>query len=234
MSGILSILSTPIGNLEDMTLRGLRILKEADAIACEDTRVTSQILQRYEIPSKPFVSINQHSRDQAISGVLDRIEQGEKIAYASDAGTPNVNDPGGRLIELAYERGIKIEVIPGPSALTAAMACCGFAMEHFRYVGFIPMKKHRASLLKSMADDEEPTVFFESTHRIIKTIQELAVQTGPDRMIYIGRELTKHFETHYRDSISAVLNTLEKGSTKGEFVCILGPKQKLEKNTILE
>lgn len=225
MTGILSILSTPIGNLEDMTLRGLRILKEADAVVCEDTRVTAQILQRYEIPTKKFISINQHSRDEAISNVLDRIDEGQKIAYASDAGTPNVNDPGGRLVELAYERGIKIEVIPGPSALTAAMACCGFAMEHFRYVGFIPLKKHRASLLKSMAEDREPTVFFESTHRIIKTMDELAKQTGPDRIIYIGRELTKHFETHYRGSISSVIESLKKGSTKGEFVCILGPRR---------
>lgn len=230
MPGILSILSTPIGNLEDMTLRGLRILKEADSIACEDTRVTSQILQRYEIPTKHFISINQHSRDQSISNVLDQIEEGKKIAYASDAGTPNVNDPGGRLIEMAYERGIKIEVIPGPSALTAAMACCGFAMEHFRYVGFIPIKKHRASLLRSMAEDDEPTAFFESTHRIMKTIEELAKQTGPERIIYIGRELTKHFETHYRGSISLVIEQLKKGSTKGEFVCILGPKGKLEIN----
>lgn len=224
MPGILSILSTPIGNMEDMTFRGIRILKEADAIACEDTRVTSQILQRYEIPKKSYVSINQHSRDLSISTVLDRIEAGEKVVYASDAGTPNVNDPGGRLVELAYERGIKIEVIPGPSALTAGMACCGFAMEHFRYVGFIPIKKHRASLLKSMAEDEEPTVFFESTHRIVKTIEELAVQTGSNRMIYIGRELTKHFETHYRGSIASVIERLKKASTKGEFVCILGPK----------
>lgn len=234
MSGILSILSTPIGNLEDMTLRGLRILKEADAIACEDTRVTSQILQRYEIASKKFISINQHSRDASINAVLDQIEEGKRIAYASDAGTPNVNDPGGRLVELAYARGIKMEVIPGPSALTAAMSCCGFAMEHFRYVGFIPMKKHRASLLKSLADDEEPTVFFESTHRIMKTLDELAKQTGPDRVIYIGRELTKHFETHYRGPISEVIEFLKKGSTKGEFVCILGPLSKLDSKQEIE
>lgn len=220
--------------MEDMTLRGIRVLREASAIACEDTRVTSQILQRYEIPKKTYIAINQHSRDQSISAVLDRIERGEKIVYASDAGTPNVNDPGGRLVELAYEREIKIEVIPGPSAITASMACCGFAMEHFRYVGFIPMKKHRASLLTSMAVDEEPTIFFESTHRIMKTLDELSKKTGPDRIIYVGRELTKHFETHYRDRIESVIEALRESSIKGEFVCILGPKSKLEKNKEIE
>lgn len=224
MEGKLSIVATPIGNLEDLGLRALNVLQSCDMIACEDTRVTSKLLQRYQVDKKPLVSLHQHSHDSKIIELLESVKSGTKIAYVSDAGTPNVNDPGGRLIELAYEHGISFEVIPGPSALTAAIASCGFPMEHFFYAGFLPLKKHRASIVREIGEREEPTVFFESTHRIEKTLGELESSLGTERLIYVGRELTKKFETHYRGTVHEVIEKLKSGSAKGEFVIIVGPK----------
>jgi 16S rRNA (cytidine1402-2'-O)-methyltransferase len=224
MSGILSIVATPIGNLEDTGFRAIRILKEADIIACEDTRVTSKLLNHYEIKGKKLISLHQHTTQTKLSSIINDVENGKKVAYASDAGTPNVNDPGGKLMELAYVSDIKVEVIPGPSALTAAISACGFAMEHFSYSGFIPVKKRRKVILKEIVDREEPTIFFESTHRISKTLKELQDLIDEKRIIYVGRELTKKFETHLRGTMTEVIQKLGKGSSKGEFVIVIGPK----------
>lgn len=225
MSGILSIVSTPIGNLEDMTLRGVRVLKESNAIACEDTRVTKKLLTHYGIHPEELVSLHQHSGVSAIDKLIHAIQSGKRVAYVSDAGTPNVNDPGGKLVEAAYEADLPIEIIPGASALTAAIAACGFPMEHFVYAGFIPQKKHRAMILKEIAERKEATVFFESTHRILKTLTELNNLIDEDRICYAGRELTKKFETHLRGTLSEILKTLQERSSKGEFVVIIGPKR---------
>lgn len=223
MPGILSVVATPIGNLEDITLRALRMLREADAVACEDTRVGGHLLSLLNLPPKPLISIHQHSEDHSISSTIERIQNGERIVYVSDAGTPNVNDPGGKLVEAAYAAHCAIETIPGASAVTAAIAVCGFPMEHFRYLGFIPLKKHRASTLAAIGTESDASIFFESTHRIEKTMMELAKVLQEDRIIYLGRELTKKFETHYRGTIRDVIDCLKKGSLKGEFVCIVGP-----------
>jgi 16S rRNA (cytidine1402-2'-O)-methyltransferase len=221
---MLSIISTPIGNLEDASFRSIRLLKEADVIACEDTRVTSKLLAHYEIKGKKLVSLNQHATESKIDSLIEDVRGGKHVAYASDAGTPNVNDPGGKLVERAFAAGVPIEIIPGASALTAAIAACGFPMEHFSYNGFIPQKKHRAATLQTIAERDEPTVFFESTHRISKTLTELAGFLDPERLVYVGRELTKKFETHYRGTISEILHGLEQGSAKGEFVIVVGPR----------
>jgi len=223
MPGTLSLVSTPIGNLEDVTLRALRVLKEADLVACEDTRVTRKLLTAHNLADKRVISIHHHTPEHALRGLIRDIVGGMNVAYASDAGTPGVNDPGGKLVEIAYEQGVRIEVIPGPSALTAAIAACGFPMEHFAYVGFIPMKKHRSVALSAIGERREATVFFESTHRIMKTLGELASHLERDRMIYVGRELTKMFETHIRGTIADVIDRLTKGSTKGEFTVIVAP-----------
>ncbi|MCW1892095.1 MAG: 16S rRNA (cytidine(1402)-2'-O)-methyltransferase [Candidatus Uhrbacteria bacterium] len=228
MSGILSVVATPIGNLEDITLRALRVLREADAVACEDTRVGGHLLSLLNLPPKPLISIHQHSEDHSISSTIERIQNGERIAYISDAGTPNVNDPGGKLVEAAYAADCEIETIPGASAVTAAIAVCGFPMEHFRYLGFIPLKKHRASTLATIGTESDASIFFESTHRIEKTMNELAKTLQQDRIIYLGRELTKKFETHYRGTIREVLEKLAQGSLKGEFVCIVGPMTRIK------
>lgn len=226
MSGILSLVSTPIGNLEDVTLRALAVLKQADVIACEDTRVTRKLLSAHRITEKRLISVHQHSSERTLRYLVRDVAGGTRVAYASDAGTPGVNDPGGKLVEIAHEEGVQIEVIPGPSALTAAIAACGFPMEHFAYIGFIPMKKHRIATFKSISERDEPTIFFESTHRIMKTLDELAACLDKGRIVYIGRELTKMYETHLRGTIADVMTKLKSGSIKGEFTVIVGPKHR--------
>lgn len=222
MSGTLFIVATPIGNLEDVTARAVRVLGEADAIACEDTRVTSKLLAHLEI-SKPLLSVHEHTNPRAVAALVDRLKKGERVAYVCDAGTPGMNDPGGKLVAAAHEAGVRIEPIPGPSALTAAISVCGFAMDEFTYIGFIPHKKGRETLFKEMAERETPTIFLESTHRIMKTLEALAKHLDPERAVFVGRELTKLHETLYRGMITDIVQQLEGTSTKGEFIVIIGP-----------
>lgn len=221
MSGLLSVVATPIGNLEDITARAVRVLGEADAIACEDTRVTSKLLSHLGI-SKPLLSVHEHTNPKAVASLVARVKAGERIAYVCDAGTPGMNDPGGKVVEAMTEAGLKVEAIPGPSALTAAISVCGFPMDEFTYVGFIPHKKGRETLFKEMSERETPTVFLESTHRIMKTLEALTKHIHPERMVFVGRELTKMHETLYRGMIKDVIQQLEATSTKGEFIVILG------------
>ena len=150
--------------------------------------------------------------------------EGKSVAYVSDAGTPGVNDPGGKLVAECFEKGIRVEPIPGPSALTAAISASGFPMDEFRYVGFIPHKKGRKKLFEEMAERKMPTIFFESTHRIQKTLEHLSQILKNTRRVFIGRELTKMHETLYRGSIDEVRKQLQATSTKGEFVLIVGPE----------
>jgi 16S rRNA (cytidine1402-2'-O)-methyltransferase len=222
MSGTLWIIATPIGNLEDITARAARLLGEVDAIACEDTRVTSKLVSHLKI-SKPLVSVHEHSNPKAITSLITRLEAGENIAYVCDAGTPGMNDPGGKLVQGAFEAGITVSPIPGPSALTAAISACGFPMDEFTYVGFIPHKKGRGTLFKEIAERETPTIFLESTHRIMKTLEGLKKHLDPSRELFIGRELSKMHETLYRGMITDMIQRLEATSTKGEFTVIIGP-----------
>lgn len=224
MPGTLSLVATPIGNMEDITLRALQTLKDADAIACEDTRVTVKILERHKLPHKPLISLHHHSSNKKMEEVITALQSGQHIAYVSDAGTPGVNDPGGKLVEAAVAAGIAVTPIPGASALTAAISVCGFPMERFTYVGFLPHKKGRQTLLKEIAERNDATIFLESTHRIGKALDELADVLDPDRRVYVGRELTKKFETHYRGTIADIRAAFKKGSTKGEFIVVIAPR----------
>lgn len=224
MAGVLSVVATPIGNLEDITLRALRILKEASVIACEDTRVTGMLMKHYEI-EKPFLAVHQHTTDSVLQKIIERIRAGERVVYVSDAGTPGVNDPGGKLVAHVMEAGCAVEVIPGASAMTAAISVCGFPMERFRYIGFIPHKNGKQSLLRSISEDEVPSLFFESTHRIVKTLDQLKASYGESRLIFVGRELTKKFETLYRGTLTEVITALQASDTRGEFVIITAPSK---------
>jgi 16S rRNA (cytidine1402-2'-O)-methyltransferase len=225
MAGKLSIVATPIGNLQDMTLRGLETLRMCHAIACEDTRVTSKLLHAYEI-RKPLLALHEHSDERALRKILERIEKGEHIAYVSDAGTPGVNDPGGKLVELALDQKISVEPIPGPSALSTAISVCGFAMDDFVYLGFVPHKKGRQTFFKELAERVTPSIFFESTHRIVKTLEALEATLSPERRVFVGRELTKLHETLYRGTAAEVRKAIESSSLKGEFVIIVGSQPK--------
>jgi 16S rRNA (cytidine1402-2'-O)-methyltransferase len=207
--------------LEDVTARAVRVLREADTIACEDTRVTSKLLAHLAV-RKPLVSLHAHTADRSVASLIVRVGKGERIAYVSDAGTPNVNDPGGKLVEAAFAAGVRVEPVPGPSVLTAAISVCGFPMERFMYVGFLPMKKGRQAQVRAIAEREEATVFLESTHRIAKTLDELGAVLG-DRPIFVGRELTKMHETLYRGTVDEVRQRLQATSLKGEFVVIVAP-----------
>lgn len=224
MPGTIFMMATPIGNLEDITLRALRVLKEADVVACEDTRVSKVLLNAYDL-KKDCVSLHQHTSMEKVERLLDRVEKGENAVYVSDAGTPGMNDPGGKLVEAAFARGLKVEPIPGASALTASISVCGFAMDEFTYVGFLPHKKGRQTLIKEIAERETPTVFLESTHRIAKALAALQEVLDENRLIFVGRELTKKFETLYRGTASEVIAALSKTSAKGEFTVIVGPQK---------
>jgi 16S rRNA (cytidine1402-2'-O)-methyltransferase len=225
MPGKLSIVATPIGNLEDMTLRGIRVLRECDLIACEDTRVTSKLLAAYDI-SKPLRSLHEHSKSGQAAKLLDEVRQGKHVCYVSDAGTPGMNDPGGRLVAEALESGLSVEAIPGPSALTAAISVCGFPMDDFTYLGFAPHKKGRKTFFEELAARTIPSVFLESTHRIEKALDALEVTLQPTRLVFVGRELTKLHEMLYRGTIAKVKQGIAATSTKGEFTVIVGPAPK--------
>jgi len=223
--GKLYIIATPIGNLEDITLRALRILKEVDLILCEDTRQTRKLLDRYEIKT-PTLSYHQHSKLQKIEQIIEFLRNGKNLALVSDAGTPAISDPGGKLVEevlLALHDEVKIIPIPGPSAVAAAASISGFPTDKFMFLGFPPHKHGRAAFWKCVDATEETVIFYESTHRILKSLEELRAVVG-ERSIAVCRELTKMFETIYRGTASEVLEKLKADTTKGEFVVVVGRK----------
>lgn len=222
MSGILWVVATPIGNLQDVTTRALDTLKSADLIVCEDTRVTAKLLAVYGI-SKSLVALHEHSSPRRIARVIEDVRAGKRVAYVTDAGTPGVNDPGGKLVARAFESDVRVEPIPGPSALTAAISVSGFPMESFTYLGFAPRKKGRQTFFREIAERKTASIFFESTHRISKTLAALAETLPPSRRVFVGRELTKLHETLYRGTAEEVRDQVEATSMKGEFVLIVGP-----------
>lgn len=225
MTGKISFVATPIGNLKDITIRAVDTLTEADAIICEDTRVSSKLLTTLGI-SKTLISVHEHSTDAKLEALVREAAAGKHYAYVCDAGTPGMNDPGGKLAEVAFDAGVTVVPIPGPSALTAAISSCGFPMDEFVYVGFAPHKKGRKTFFEEMASRKSPTIFLESTHRIEKAMEQLAEALDPHRLIYIGRELTKMHETIYRGIVQQVRTELIQTSTKGEFILIIGPQSK--------
>ena len=212
MSGKLSVVATPIGNLEDITLRALRILKEADFVACEDTRNTRKLLSHFDIHT-PVVTDRK---------TLVLLAQGRHVALVSDAGTPGVSDPGLELVARARDAGTKVETIPGPSALAAALAIAGLRVPSFTFYAFLPQKKGRETLFKEMAANERSSVFYESPHRIVKALLSLK-KVAPDRRVGLYRELTKIYEEAIIGTPQELLQILEAEPVrqKGEFVVIL-------------
>lgn len=221
---MLSIVATPIGNLEDITLRALRMFKECDYILCEDTRVTGKLLSHYEI-KKALKRYDAHTSESVHTAILTDLEAGKHIVLVSDAGTPGVSDPGVLLIERAREAGARIEVIPGPSAVTAAVSLAGIAGNQFAFWGFVPQKKGRQTFFENVASSTIPIVFFESTHRIMKTLQALE-NILPERNIYLARELTKMHEELLVGTATELTAILTEHSVKqkGEFVVIVKNK----------
>lgn len=195
--GTLSVVATPIGNLADITLRALDILKQADSIACEDTRVTAKLLARYEI-QKPLLVFHAQSGRLATTRILSQLGEGKHVALVTDAGTPGISDPGTALVaEVRARLGdeVRIQTIPGPSALTAALSIAGIATDQFTFLGFLPHKKGRQTLMKEIAAMERTAVFYESPHRLLKALKELEEALEEDQKVTVLRELTKMFES---------------------------------------
>jgi 16S rRNA (cytidine1402-2'-O)-methyltransferase len=219
----LSIVATPIGNLEDITLRALRVLKEADVVFCEDTRMTGKLLKHYDIHTKTL-RCDANKEAVCASAVIVRLGAGEKVAYVTDAGTPGMSDPGAYLVSKVRDELPEaiIEAIPGASSLTAALSISGITEHSFRFLGFLPHKKGRQTLFKEIAAAEEPIIFLESTHRIMKTLESL-VEYAPTKKVTLCRELTKKFEEVVSGTPAEVIAELTKDAKrqKGEFVVIV-------------
>lgn len=220
----LYIIATPIGNLQDISARALETLKGVDYILCEDTRHTQKLLSFYNI-SKKLVSYHQHSDQRKINHILDLLKEGNDIALVSDAGTPGISDPGNRLINLAIEEIDELVVvpIPGPCALITALSVSGFATDRFIFYGFIPQKKGRQKMLEQITKDSLASVFYESNHRIYKTINALR-ELNLEKKIVVCRELTKKFETIYRGTAEDILPLMKGNNIKGEFVVVVANK----------
>ncbi len=222
----LYVVATPIGNLEDITLRAIRILKEVDLILCEDTRHTKRLLNHYEIKT-PTQSYHQHSSEAKVKKIIEMLGEGKNLAMVSDAGTPGINDPGVMLLkEIVDQAGdvINIVSVPGPSAVIAALSVSGFPSHEFLYLGFLPHKKGRQTIFKSIDASETTIVLYESSHRILKTLEALSLILEPNRQFVVCRELTKMHETVYRGTSQIVIDALKNTSTKGEFVVIIAPQ----------
>jgi len=238
MPGTLYIIATPIGNLGDITLRALETFKSVDLILCEDTRVTKNMLDHYEI-NKPLISYHQHSTASKVKEIEKLLAEGKNIALVTDAGTPGISDPGNMLISTVIANAVKqshgiatssatprndteIIPIPGPSAVITALSISGFPTDRFMFMGFPPHKNKRQKYFKEVAQAEETIVFYESGHRILKCLQELKELLDSKRQIVVCRELTKKFETVYRGTIDEIVEKMK--DERGEFVVIINKK----------
>lgn len=221
MPGTLYIIATPIGNMEDLTPRALRVLGEVDVLCCEDTRVTGKILSKHGLKVRTE-RYDDEVHAQRAPAIIALLNEGKSVGYVSDAGTPGVSDPGTRLVEaaLAAIPELRVEPIPGASAATAAVSVCGFPGEGFVFMGFPPHKKGRAAFFKEALDMPRTVVCYEAPHRIEKALEAIA-ESAPDRRLCVCRELTKLHETIYRGTAADVLAALKSGSMKGEYVIVI-------------
>jgi len=224
---MLYIVSTPIGNLEDITFRAIETLKNVDIIACEDTRHTKILLNKYKIDKK-LVSYHQHSSIAKTERIIDFLQEGREVAIVTDAGTPGISDPGSKLIKRAIASNIDIISVPGPSAFVSALSVSGFDTSGFVFIGFLPHKKGRQMKLKGITNEERTVVLYESVHRIKKLLRELG-EIIPERKICVVREITKKFEEVYRGKPGEILDTVKE---KGEFVIVIDQHGKITNNTL--
>ncbi|SES73348.1 16S rRNA (cytidine(1402)-2'-O)-methyltransferase [Hymenobacter actinosclerus] len=218
---LLYLVPTPIGNLEDITLRAIRILGEVDLVLAEDTRTSGRLLQHLAL-KKPLLSYHLHNEHQQVPRLLERLAKGETMALVSDAGTPGISDPGFLLVRECLARGVKVECLPGATALVPALLKSGFGAERFTFEGFLPVKKGRQTRLQELVPETRTMIFYESPHRIVKTLEQLADVLGPERPASVSRELTKLFE----ETVTAPLAELARNfaarpSIKGEIVLVV-------------
>ena len=225
----LYLVPTPIGNLGDITLRALDVLKTVDTILAEDTRTSGILLKHYNI-SKPLQSFHIFNEHKTVVGLIDRLQKGEVMALISDAGTPGISDPGFLLVREALKAGLKIDCLPGATALIPALVKSGFPTDRFVFEGFLPHKKGRQTLLKKLAEEERTIVFYESPHRLIKALQQIVEFFSADRLVSVSRELSKKFEETKTGPAEEVLEYFNSKEVKGEIVIVVIGKSKEKLN----
>src|SRR4030095_9021977 len=217
---MLYIVPTPIGNLKDITLRALDVLKEVDLILAEDTRTTSKLLNRYQI-NKPLSPYHQHNEHQVSAHLVVQLSEGKKMALVTDAGTPGISDPAFLLIRQCIRANVKVECLPGATAFVPALVNSGIPSNRFAFEGFLPLKKGRQAMLKKLTGEERTMIFYESPVRLLKTLQEFIEYFGPDRLCSVGRELTKMFEENKRGTLKEVSEYFRVKNPKGEIVIVV-------------
>ena len=220
----LFIVPTPIGNLADITLRALEILKSVDTILAEDTRTSGFLLKHYDI-SKPLQSFHNFNEHKIVGNLIQRMEKGETMALVSDAGTPGISDPGFLIIRACLQAGLKVDCLPGPTAFVPALIKSGLPSDRFVFEGFLPHKKGRQTLLKKLAEEERTIIFYESPYRLVKTLQQLKEYFGAERTTSVSRELSKMFEETITGSVEEVLTYFAAKEIKGEIVIVVDGKR---------
>lgn len=222
----LYLVPTPIGNLEDMTLRGIRVLKEVDVILAEDTRTSGKLLKHFNIET-PMLSHHMHNEHKMVDRIVKRIEGGENFALISDAGTPAISDPGFLLTRACIDHGVEVECLPGATAFVPALVNSGFPNDKFVFEGFLPVKKGRQTRLKMLSDETRTLIFYESPHKLVKTLQHFEEYFGENRMVSVSRELTKFFEETRRGTVKEIKEHFIEHPPKGEIVIVVkGNSQK--------
>ena len=214
------LIPTPIGNLEDITLRAIRLLKKVDLILAEDTRVSIKLLKHFEIGT-PLQSFHMHNEHKKVETVVEQLKNGKTVALISDAGTPGISDPGFLLVREALKEGVEVQCLPGPTALIPALVQSGIPCERFVFEGFLPPKKGRQTRLEQMALETRTQVFYESPHKLLKTLEQLVTYFGADRSIAVVREISKLYESTFRGSAQEGLDFFEAHPPKGEFVIVV-------------
>jgi len=219
----LYLVPTPIGNLEDMTYRAVTILNQVDVILAEDTRTSGKLLKHYDI-KKPLQSFHIHNEHKKVQSVIEELNNGKIMALISDAGTPGISDPGFLLAREALKNNIKLESLPGATALIPALIKSGFPNDRFIFEGFLPHKKGRKTRIENLKGEERTIIFYESPHRLLKTLKQLAEAMGEDRLASVSRELSKLFEETITDTLSGLIEHFEQTAPKGEIVLVLNAK----------
>lgn len=230
--GILYIIPTPVGNMEDMTLRAIRILKEADVVLAEDTRTSGNLLRHFDIKNH-LVAHHKFNEHGTASGIVERLKAGQTVALVSDAGTPGISDPGFYLAREAAKAGVTVQCLPGATACIPAIVSSGLSCDRFCFEGFLPQKKGRQTLLESLREEPRTMVFYESPYRVLKTLQQFAEVFGTDRQVSVAREISKVHEEHVRGTLAEAIAHFTDTAPRGEFVIVVAGYDRKIKKEIL-
>lgn len=226
MSGMLHIVPTPVGNLEDMTFRAIKVLKEADLILAEDTRTSSVLLRHYDIHT-PLRSHHRNNEHRCVDGIVEEIISGKDVALVSDAGTPGISDPGFMLVRACRDAGVEVECLPGPTAFVPALVASGLPCDKFVFEGFLPLKKGRATRLEQLAAESRTVIIYESPLRLARTLRQLSEFFGSERQAAVCREISKLHEEIKRDSLGNLASFYDANQARGEIVIVIGPSSKI-------